>query len=77
MYELWKLFLRISLLDSKSVFGDTSATHVDLTAVLQSSVCVLVGIQGQGLTPNIDVCKNGKPTRIIALPPGPPFTNMV
>ena len=49
MYQLSKLFWRISVQDSNSVVGDTGATHADLLEAVQSFVSVLIGIHSQSL----------------------------
>ena len=53
MYQLSKLFWRISVQDSNSVVGDTGATHADLMEAVQSFVCVLIGIHSQSLKTTI------------------------
>ena len=50
MYQLNKLFWRISAQDSNSVVGDTGANHADLMEAVQSFICVLIGIHSQRLT---------------------------
>ena len=51
MYQLSKLFWRISVHDS--VVGDTGAIHADLMEAVQSFICVLIGIHGQSLITTI------------------------
>ena len=56
MYQLWKLFWRVSFQDTNNVFGDiVGATHADLMEAVQSFVCVLIGIHSLGLSPTIFV----------------------
>ena len=50
MYQLSKLFWRISGQDSNSVVGDTSANHADLMEAVQSFICMLIDIHSQSLT---------------------------
>ena len=53
MYQLSKLFWRISIQDSNSVVGDTGATHAELMEAVQFYVCVLIGIHSQSLKTTI------------------------
>ena len=54
MYQQ-QIFLRISVQESNSVFGDNGATHADLMETVQSFVCVLIGVHGRDLTTNTHV----------------------
>ena len=53
MYQISKLFWRISVQDSNSVVGDTGPNHADLMEAVQSLICVLIGIHNQSLTTTI------------------------
>ena len=53
MYQLSKLFWRISIQNSNSVVGDTGANHADLMEDVQSFICVLIGIHSKSLTTTI------------------------
>ena len=53
MYQLSKLFWRISVQDSSNVVGDTGANHADLMEAVQSFIYVLIGIHSQSFTTTV------------------------